>query len=362
MAGLRLAAAGREVLIVEKEGAAHHKVCGEFLSAEAVTYLEQAGVNPAAMGAVSIGRVRLAVGTEVAEATLPFPALSLSRRMLDEALLDRAKAQGCALQRGVAADQLVRNADSWTIHLADRSTVTAANVFLATGKHDLRGWPRAAGKQSGLVGFKLHWRLSPRQTEALRGVMELFLFRGGYGGLSLVEEDAANLCLVVERAVLRRLGGWPWLFTRLLEENQLLRTRLAGAQAAWQRPLAVAPIPYGHLLRGKPGLWAVGDQAAVIPSFTGDGMAIALHSGVLAAEFFANGKSAEQFAAALRGQLRRPMQLALALSRAMVSEPGRKAAPWTMRIAPNLMRWIAAGTRIPSHALLRTSPPCALAL
>jgi hypothetical protein len=91
-------------------------------------------------------------------------------------------------------------------------------------------------------------------------------------------------------------------------------------------------------------------------------MAIALHSGVLAAEFFANGKPAEQFAAALCGQLRRPMQLALTLLRAIVSERWSEAAQWMMRIAPNSVRWIAAGTRIPSHALLKTAPPGALAV
>ncbi len=33
-------------------------------------------------------------------------------------------------------------------------------------------------------------------------------------------------------------------------------------------------------------MWALGDQAAVIPSFTGDGMSIALHSGCLAAAMY----------------------------------------------------------------------------
>jgi len=37
MAGLRLARAGRSVVLLEKEPGAHHKVCGEFLSPEAVS-------------------------------------------------------------------------------------------------------------------------------------------------------------------------------------------------------------------------------------------------------------------------------------------------------------------------------------
>ena len=39
MVAMRLASAGREVVLLEKEREAHHKVCGEFLSREAIHYL-----------------------------------------------------------------------------------------------------------------------------------------------------------------------------------------------------------------------------------------------------------------------------------------------------------------------------------
>jgi len=41
MLALRLAGSGREVRLLEKEREPHHKVCGEFLSAEAVEYLRR---------------------------------------------------------------------------------------------------------------------------------------------------------------------------------------------------------------------------------------------------------------------------------------------------------------------------------
>ncbi len=59
MVAMRLAAAGREVTLLERERTAHHKVCGEFLSREAVQYLEQAGVDPLDLGAKAIRTVRL---------------------------------------------------------------------------------------------------------------------------------------------------------------------------------------------------------------------------------------------------------------------------------------------------------------
>ena len=56
---LRLAAAGRQVTLIEREHEPHHKVCGEFLSREAIDYLTQVGVSPRDLGAVELGTVRL---------------------------------------------------------------------------------------------------------------------------------------------------------------------------------------------------------------------------------------------------------------------------------------------------------------
>ena len=351
MAALRLAGAGRDVMLVEKERTAHHKVCGEFLSPEAVEYLRHAGVDPVSLGAVPIEHLRLSVGSKIMEAPLPFRALSLSRCVLDAALLARAAQEGCVVRRGVAAARLARNGETWAAEWADGTVQQARTVFLATGKHDLRGWSRPAGVQCDLVGFKLHWKLNAAETEALRGFMDLFLFSGGYGGLALVENDAANFCLVVRRSRLRKLGGWPEVLDGLLEENAHIGRRLAGASALWERPLAISSIPYGYMSYRNSGAWCVGDQAAVIPSFTGDGMAIALHSGALAAEMCLDGRSPDQHQRMLRDQLRKGMLMATWLSRAMVTTAGRELAPLALAVLPQATGWIARSTRIPTWAL-----------
>jgi flavin-dependent dehydrogenase len=95
----------------------------------------------------------------------------------------------------------------------------------------------------------------------------------------------------------------------------------------------------------------VGDQAAVIPSFTGDGMSIALHSAMLAAQMHLGGASADQYHRALRAHLSPGMRLATALSRAMVTGAGRALAPLGLAVFPGAMKWIASSTRIPEKAL-----------
>jgi flavin-dependent dehydrogenase len=352
MAALRLASAGREVVLLEKEPGPHHKVCGEFLSPEAVEYLRQVGVDPERLGGASVGRLRLSVKGRTVAAELPFYALSLSRCALDKALMARASEAGCNVRRGATVQTLSSIGAGWSARLSDGSSHRARNAFLATGKHDLREWNRPAGRQGDLVGFKMHWRLRAAQTEALRGFIDLFLFEGGYGGLTLVEGDGANFCLVVRRARLRKVGGWDALLAALQEENATMAERLAGAAAVWDRPLAISSIPYGYLSEKDDGVWRVGDQAAVIPSFTGDGMAIAMHSGALAAEMCMAGGSPVQYRQVLNNQLKGGMRVATLLSRAMVSRSGRELAPLLIPLLPQPIAWIARSTRIPEQALV----------
>ncbi len=356
MAALRLRAGRREVLLIEKERGHHHKVCGEFLSPEAVIYLRDAGVDPLRMGAVPIERLRVSVKRRAIQALLPFPALSLSRRVLDAALLGRAEMAGCEIREGTPVRSLIRDGGRWTAQLGDGRVESAHSAFLATGKHDLHGWSRPSSRQNDLVGFKMHWRLQAAQTNALRGFMDLFLFESGYGGLALVEADTANLCLVIRRSRLRRIGAWRELVSALCEENEMLRERLDGAVGLWERPLAVSSIPYGYVHEGECGAWRVGDQAAVIPSFTGDGMAIALHSGMLAAEIYLGGGTPSHYHRMLRQQLRRGMLLATGLSRAMVTHAGQELAAAAIPVLPQPLGWIARLTRIPESQLCRTLP------
>ena len=346
-----LARGGREVTLVEKTASAHDKVCGEFLSGEAVQYLAELGVNLRALGAVPVNGVRLVRRRAVAECELPFAAASLTRRNLDQALLELAVRDGVDLRRGQRVDTLRRQAEDWTVQLADGTALQAQQVFLATGKHDLGGWHRPPGRQNDLVAFKMYFVLSPSQQAALRGWIELCLFPGGYAGLQLVEDGAANLCLLVNRKTLHACGNdWQKLIQHVLTFSEHLAERLADARALLQRPLALSSIPYGMLLRRtEPTLWRLGDQAAVTPSFSGDGMSIALHSAEIAASFYLNGGSSAEFAPRLHKDLRNPIGLATTVSRLMIAAP--EFAP-LMKLWPPLLGVLAHGTRVPQAALV----------
>ena len=99
-AAILLARAGRRVQLLEKSSGAHHKVCGEFLSGEALHYLHLLGVEPQSLGAVCIRELRCLRGRVMTHQALPFAAMSLTRKVLDQALLEIAKQAGATVLRG----------------------------------------------------------------------------------------------------------------------------------------------------------------------------------------------------------------------------------------------------------------------
>jgi len=352
----RLASAGREVVVLEREEGPHDKVCGEFLSREAGLYLSALGIDLPALGAVPIEAVRLSHRATLAVVSLPFPAVSLSRRVLDEALLARAAAAGATIQRGARVVELSRVGETYRARLARGQHIAARAAFLATGKHDLRGWKRPAGLQNDLLAFKLYFRLAADQARSLDRHVELALFDGGYAGLSPVEGGRANLCLVVRRRRFAALGQrWDNLLAAIRAQSTHLDERLRGAEACGDRPLALSSIPYGYISRHADGPFHLGDQAAVIPSFAGDGMSIALHSAEVATRTYLAGRGAEALARQLARDVTGQVLLATGLSHGLVRRPAQAALCAMARMFPGAMAAIAARTRVSDAALARTN-------
>ncbi len=353
--GTLLARAGRAVVIIEQSYAAHDKVCGDFLSYEAIHYLRGLGINPERMGAVAVTNVRLASRELIGECALPFTGMGLSRQVLDEALLANARNCGADVLRGKRVEHLQPSGDGWVALLGPGEEIRGASAFVATGKHDLRGWRRPEGKQNDLIAFKMYFRLRPEMAHAIAGQVELVLFPGGYAGLLGLGGDLMNLCLLVRRAVLRELGGnWMRLLERIRSSSPYLAGYLEGAEELLEKPLAISAIPYGYMRSNAAGgVWRLGDQAAVIPSFSGDGISIALHSAQIAAHAFLDGRTAQEFQEQLARQLKKPVLAALAVSQIMVRVP---AATYALRVWPEALRAITQLTRVPRGALL--SEPC----
>ena len=341
-AAIVLARGGGRPLLIERQREPRDVVCGGFLGWDALRSLERLGIEAAALGARPIVRMRIVAAGRVAEARLPFAAAGLSRRALDAALRQRAGAQGAAIETGIA----IREANGRTLRLADGASIEGDALFLATGKHDLRGLARPKPDGELAVGLRTRLPASPPLARALDGVIELHLFRHGYAGLLLQEDGSANLCVSVAPS---RLGarGPAGLIGDLAAEAPLLAERASGSEPAWQ---AIAGVPYGWRAEETgPGVFRLGDQAAVIASLAGDGVAIALASGADAGRAWLRDGAAAAVGQQQRFAARaaRPVRAA-GLLRTLAESSGSASAVSVLARMPVALRLLARLTRIES--------------
>jgi flavin-dependent dehydrogenase len=347
-AAIQLAGAGKRVALVEKEAGPRDKVCGEFLSQEAIEYLFNLGLDLGSLGAVPIRRIRLASNELESEAALPFGACSLSRRVLDENLLALAAKAGVKIIRGSRVHVLDPLANGhFAATVSNGLVLEGRHAILATGKHNLLGWERAQGKQNDLLGFKMHWRLSQSSLSRLDDAVDIIIFSSGYCGLQQVEDGWANLGLLIKRSVFaEHYRHWDRLISHLCSTSNYLSAYLADAQPRWKTPLAVSDIPYGYICGEAERIWRVGDQAAVIPSFSGSGISIALHTALLAASAIVGGRSQVEYYRRLRSDLLKKVSFATLLSRAMVGSVSNRAISSAARWIPGALEGVARATRI----------------
>ncbi len=343
-AAITLARAGLSPVVLERSATPMDALCGGFLSWSTAGRLRALGVDPAALGAHPVDRVRMFAGVRMAEARLPHACWSLSRLVLDAALLDRAQAAGADVQRGVKVARLVEPG----VELSDGTFMAGTGTILATGKHELRGAGRPHPARDPALG--LRWRLAgtPPLHEMVAGAVELHLFPGGYAGIAIQEDGSANLCMAVKRSVLTAAGGDPLRMLAILStSNPALAARIDAAARDPGAAQAVANVPYGWITRRHLGAaFRIGDQAAVIPSLAGEGMAIALSSGMAAGRAILEGMDADRFQSRFARRAWMPVRVAGAIAAIGTSRLGSTAVVRAVNLLPPLSGLAARMSRI----------------
>jgi flavin-dependent dehydrogenase len=343
---LRLAQAGLPHLLLERSRETGDALCGGFLSWRTLAMLERLGISADALNPAPLKRVRLFARGCSAESPLPHPARAVSRRRFDALLLAAAERAGAAVERGVA----VRGVEHGAARLADGASIAADALFLATGKHDVRDLARPAAARGADPTIGLRVRLQP--TAALQrcigDAIELHLLDRAYAGLVQQEDGTGNLCLAVHRSRLMEVGDPERLLGAMAAESPALGERLAH-RASGSAIDAIANVPYGwHTSSSDDGVFRLGDQAAVIPSIAGEGMGIAIASGLAAAHFYAGGgpAAAHAFQTSFARRVQRPIGVAGAAWRIAERPHLAQAATLLARAIPPLVPLLARMTRI----------------
>jgi menaquinone-9 beta-reductase len=342
---LELARHGASAMIFERMHGPHHKVCGEFLSDRAQALLHYLGIDVHALGGSSVDTLCLANGSKQASSRLPFKAVGISRFLLDETVLKAAERAGAKIFRATLVEGLEDRCGRVRVRTA-RAIFECRAAALASGKHNIRGLPRPDGP---MVGFKIHLRPAEAARTALNGVVHLIAFAGGYLGLCMVEDETLSIAWIINSDVLQFVGtSWAAQSAYFARQSRVFAELTNDATPAWEKPLAVSGLPYGFMRSATiaPTIYPVGDQLAVIPSFSGDGTALALASGIAAAQAVLKRESAPDFQALMlanyKPQFRRAAVLDLVIADALLRRVGIAAA----RLFPSMVTMLVSATRL----------------
>jgi flavin-dependent dehydrogenase len=287
-----LARAGRRVALIEKDRFPRAKVCGEFLSSDALPLLDRLGTRAAVE---SLGPERIERGSihpvrgRPVDFVLPAPALGISRMRLDELLAHRACESGAQVRFGTRALSIDREpSGEFRVRLAqapDESEIVAGAAIGAWGRWDSldRSLERSFMVRRGR--FFAWSRDFGGDTRSLAGNVRLYLFPGGYCGLSRVEGGAVNLAGVVSEKILRRAGpGWEGVCRHARDANASLNADLSALEPGPIGFLGTGPVYFTAKPPMEGGILMAGDAAGVLDPFSGEGQAAALASGILAGE------------------------------------------------------------------------------
>ena len=352
---IRLAKQDFDVTLIEREKFPRHKLCGEFISPECLRHFRDLGVL-SEMLAGGGDRVLETVfyepnGKSVSISSEWFGAaegaLSLSRAAMDFQLLERARevgvevleetqAVGILLEKEEVCGVKIKSKNGETSEICADLTIDAtgrANVLskLAAKQFKIQDSrfkiqdsrfkiqdsrfkiqdsrfkiqdsrfriPKTANQiqnpkskiQNRLVGFKTHLK----NVHLEKGVCEIYFFRGGYGGLSYVENGLANHCFLIKAEIVKEFNS---------DAEQIVREVIFQNKRAFQTLKNAAPVDdwlavsvegFGQKeLNPAKNLFAVGDAGAFIDPFTGSGMLMAFESAEILAKVVAENRFAPE--------------------------------------------------------------------
>ena len=334
-AALTLARAGARVRLIDRAAFPRNKLCGDTLNPGALSIVDRLGVGDD-VRACALPIAGMTVTGPGAEVSADYPdglrGMSLTRRCLDQLLLNAAADAGVCVETGLGVSEPVVEDDRIVgVRLAcrGREVLRAPLVIAADG----RGSRLAARVNlSSYASTPRRWAFGAYFSNVSRMTArgEMHIRRGAYIGVAPLPGGLTNVSVVLDGLQAMDAGQYgktdqQSLVRRAVNADAVLRDRFAAATQV--SPVTVlGPLAVNARGAGRPGLLLAGDAAGFVDPMTGDGLRFALRGGELAAhaalDELASGRPAYARLALLR---QREFSTKWRLNRAlrlMVGSPG----------------------------------------
>ncbi|HET7205671.1 MAG TPA: NAD(P)/FAD-dependent oxidoreductase [Terriglobales bacterium] len=344
-ASITAARYGAKVLLLERGRYPRHKVCGEFISGEAIGLLSSLLPDGFVQQGIVLSRARIFIDGMQLETKVKPAAVSIPRIDMDFALWKAALDAGVDARQAQAVEH-IEGDTPFRISTAAES-FTARALINASGR-----WSNLSSNGNGSIsekwlGLKVHFHeVRPEQS------VDLYFFDAGYCGVQPVtsaeNQDAnrINVCAMVR-------AGTATSLETVLHWHPELAKRSAGWKQVFE-PVTTFPLTFREPSPIQKRILLAGDAAGFVDPFVGDGISLALRSGALAAEslraFFTGTSSLDQAIGSYREAYERrlaPVFRASSSIRRMLRMPApvRSSVLFTLKKVPVLTRYLVSKTR-----------------
>ncbi|MGB4399084.1 MAG: NAD(P)/FAD-dependent oxidoreductase [Daejeonella sp.] len=267
--------AGFEVTLFEKKPYPFHRVCGEYISNEALPFLKSLGVPLSDFAPSHINRLIVTTpgGLELTS-NLSMGGFGLSRYTLDNSLFKLAVKQGVSFHFEKVIDISFKD-DIFEI-TAENGIHYSPIAIAAYGKRsnlDQKLKRSFFYNRSPYLGVKYHIK-----TDLPANLIRLDNFNGGYSGVCKIEGEKFNLCYLSKTSNLKNFTGISEMEENVLHRNPFLKNLFKNSEFLSEKPEVINEISFEPKTLIENHLLFCGDSAGMITPLCGNGMAIAIHS------------------------------------------------------------------------------------
>jgi len=277
---IHLSTRKKRVLLIERNEYPKHKVCGEYISNEVLPYLNSLGINPINEGAKQITKVQISTTkSNLIKGELPLGGFGMSRYFLDNLLVKKARLNGVQILKDTV-DSIHFKKDSFTITTKSSGVFQSKITIGAFGKRsslDQKMKRKFIQKKSPYLAVKIHVKgVFPENLVALHN------FKGGYCGVSKVEDNAINVCYITEYRSFKKHKNITDFQEQVVFKNEHLRKIFKESTPVFEKPLTISQVSFQTKNPVEDHIIMCGDTAGMIHPLCGNGMGMAISSARLA--------------------------------------------------------------------------------
>ena len=277
---IHLSTRKKRVLLIEKNEYPKHKVCGEYISNEVLPYLNSLGIKPINEGAKQITKVHISTTkSNLIKGELPLGGFGMSRYFLDNLLVKKAQLNGVQILKDTV-DSIHFKKDSFTITTKSSGVFQSKITIGAFGKRsslDQKMKRKFIQKKSPYLAVKIHVKgVFPENLVALHN------FKGGYCGVSKVEDNAINVCYITEYRSFKKHKNITDFQEQVVFKNKHLRKIFKETSPVFEKPLTISQVSFQTKNPVEDHIIMCGDTAGMIHPLCGNGMGMAISSAQLA--------------------------------------------------------------------------------